>query len=455
VILASSLPRFKAFLGDHTPSACGLLLLTAFLLHRGRLCVARAARSIRSEVRDAGNLLRFLAGSREPALLLGLAQQALLRDLLDDEGLWVFAVDSTQHGQQGQHTENTFSRANYHRRPRKSDRKQKKYHRRSCHCFVVGLLLSPQGARIPFWLPYYSRDYCRQRRLAYQTQAQLAARLVRELPLPAGARVVVVGDTAFDAAWVRDACAPRGWWWLTPVNPERVLAGPKPRAKVSSLAKHLTANSFAAVTLRPDQGPHAAQRRASPGRAKDRQGRTYWVHARTEQVHSVGEVLLLFSTGKRPQGAGVPVQKVLMTNATQATAEQVLTWYGLRWQVELLFKELKGELGLTRYKFQRFCKVERWVALCLVAFCYLEWYRRARERESRGKPRTRWRAARTHGLREALQLEVEEEDLRQIGRWLEEGRGLDRLRQVLRAGYDPRGPGVEEGDTAMAISKTP
>jgi hypothetical protein len=440
VIVSTSLPRFKAFLSGHVPSPCALLLLTAFLLHQGRRCDARAARSVRSAVRDAGNLLRYLAGSKEPALLLRLAQQALLAEAAAEGGLWVFAVDATQHGQQGQHTENTFSRANYHRRPKQSGRKQKTYHRRSCHCFVMGLLLSPGGVRIPLWLPYYTRDYCAMMRLQYQTQAELAARLVRELPLPAGARVVVVGDTAFDAASVRAACAPRGWWWVTPVNPERVLAGPKPRPKVLSLGKHLQAESFAEVTYRLDEGPHAAQRRASLSRAKDKtRRRTYWVHSRTEQVHSVGEVLLLFSTTRKPQAtADVPVQKVLMTNATGATLAEVLTWYDLRWQVELLFKELKSHLGLTSYKFARFCKVERWVTLCLVAFCYLEGYRLQRLRESRERSRAHWRAARTHGLRLAVQQDVEDEDVKQIYLWARNGRALAELRRVLRAAYRAR-----------------
>ncbi len=440
MILSTSLPGFKAFLSGCAVSQRSLLLIAAFLLHRGRLSVTAAARTIRADVRDAGNLLRFLAGSREPALLLRAAQAALLDAVGHEEGLWVFAVDATQHGQQGQRTENTFSRGNSRRRARKGQRKHVKKHRRSCHTFVMGVLLSPSGVRLPFWLPYYTRNYASWLGVAYQTQTDLAARLIRELPLSDSARLVVVGDTAFEAESIRAACALRKCWWVTPANPERVLAGPKPRARVLSLGKELPASAFSPVTLRLGQGPQAAQRRLSLSRVKNKKHeRTYWVHTRTAEVHNVGQVQLLFSTTSKPADTGsVVVQKVLMTNATAATLEQVLSWYGLRWQVELLFKELKSGLGLSSYKFQRFCKVERWVTLCLVAFAYLEWYRHERLRAAKGKPKAYWETARTHGVRAVIQRTVEEEDLRQIYEWAQDGKGLARLREVLRAAYDAR-----------------
>jgi hypothetical protein len=209
MILATSLPRFKAFLPDLTPCTGALLFVTAFLMQRGRLRVTAAARSIRWDVRDAGNLLRFRAGSRQPALLLATAQQVLLAQAASQRGTWGVAVDSTQHGQQGQKTENAFQRGNKKSRPRKGYGKHQAKHRRSCHPFVFALVLSPGGLRLPFWLPYYTRDYCAFLRVGYQTQAQLAARLIRELPLPGGLRVVVVGDTAFDADSVRQACTSR------------------------------------------------------------------------------------------------------------------------------------------------------------------------------------------------------------------------------------------------------
>jgi hypothetical protein len=58
--------------------------------------------------------------------------------------------------------------------------------------------------------------------------------------------VVVLGETAFEAADIRAACAERGFAWVVPLNPERVLAGPKPRPKVLSLVSGLAAERFEA-----------------------------------------------------------------------------------------------------------------------------------------------------------------------------------------------------------------
>ena len=80
------------------------------------------------------------------------------------------------------------------------NRKHKKHARRSCHGFVCGLLLTPSGLRIPCCRSYYTEDYCKKRGFAYRTQIAWAAELIRTLPVPAGVEVVVLGDTAFEAA---------------------------------------------------------------------------------------------------------------------------------------------------------------------------------------------------------------------------------------------------------------
>src|SRR5260370_40885550 len=97
----------------------------------------------------------------------------------------------------------------------------------------------------------------------YRTQMALAAELIGAVTVPAAATDLVLGDTAFEAEDIRRACHERGFGWVVPVNPERVLAGPKPRHKVASLATALSAAHFEAVRLVPGQGAEAAQRRAA------------------------------------------------------------------------------------------------------------------------------------------------------------------------------------------------
>ena len=148
--------------------------------------------------------------------------------------------------------------------------------------------------------------------------------------------------------------------------------------------------------------------------------------------------MLLFSNQKEPATttAGVKVQKVLMSNATTASVAELLRWYGLRWQIELFFKELKSELGLCQYKLGPFERVVGWVNLCVLSFCYLEWYRWRGLQQGDARQQDYWRRARTHGLRAQLRQEVEQADVEELLRLANLQRGRKRLTDLLKAGYD-------------------
>jgi hypothetical protein len=442
VIFADALPRIKSFLRPArlTAATTALLirLLAAFVNHRGRLSASQAAGAIRSQARHRAQLTRFLARchwSKDWVVLAAVAD-LLWQHEARRGGTWVFILDQTYVGQQGQHTENTFSRANYRKRPKKGNRKNKKHAKRSCHGFVCGLLLSPSGLRIPCCRSYYTDGYCRAKQLAYRTQIELAAELIGAVAVPPGAEVVVLGDTAFEAKDIRAACATRGFTWVVPLNPERVLAGPKPRPKVLSLVGSLSAERFEAVRLVPGRGPLAAQRRAARCRVGPQaKARTYYVHSERRAVHNVGDALLVCSTKEQPQAAEpVRVQKVLLSNAVTLSAARVVELYDLRWQIELFFKELKSTLGLHRYRFRQFVGVENWVQACLVAFCYLEWHR-AEQLARRDLPEERkrwWRWQRSYGLSLAVSQASEEHDLTRLYRLAGTPSGRRKLRRCLR-----------------------
>src|SRR5262249_39241270 len=160
---------------------------------------------------------------------------------------WLFILDQTTHTTLGLHAQNTYSCRNRKRRDKNSKRKQKKTPPRLNHVFVFGLLISPQtGTRIPCVRPYYTEGYCEQQAAvarpdksapAFRTQADIAADLIRGVRVPAGSRVLVLGDTAFEGRQIRAACKQRGFDWITPANPERVLAGKKPRRRLDEVSK--------------------------------------------------------------------------------------------------------------------------------------------------------------------------------------------------------------------------
>jgi hypothetical protein len=445
MMMQDALPGIKRFLRQVKiqPWIKGYIIcfIAGFVAHLGRMSASQAAQAVRTQSRHRANVVRFLANqgwSGDWCVLEQLAQLVLEAEVAHD-GTWTFILDQTLTGQQGQKTENTFSTGNRKRRPCKGRRFQKyKYARKSCHCFVVGLLLTPSGLRIPCWRSYYTEPFCAQKKRPYRKQTELAAELIGAAIVPEGADVVVLGDTAFDAECIRDACAARGFTWIVPMNPERVLAGPKgKRPKVRSLVEKFSARQFAPVRLTPGTGRFVAQRRIAPCRLGPKvKTRTWYVHQERRKVHSVGEVQIVFSAKEKPKrGQPVAVEKILMTNDCGRSVAEVVELYTLRWQIELFFKELKSTLGFHQYRFRSFVKVEAWVALCLLTFLYLEWYRASqlRQRGLTPKEKAWWRWQRSYGLCVAVRQQAEEAELNRLAQWTRTRSGLKKLKRLLRA----------------------
>lgn len=444
MILRNRLPAVQSFLRPAALSAsaaafCCRMILT-FCCHLGRNAASQAASLPRCDPRHPAAIGRFLGRQRwaQGDWMAPLRAEALRPDA-DAGGLFFFLLDQTCSSRQGQKTPNTFSTGNRCRRPRRGRRyTPKKNAPKRCHAFVCGLLLTPGGLRIPYRRSYYTHEYCAQKGLPHRTQAELGADLIHDLELPSTARVVVLGDTAFEADSVQRACAARGFFWITPCNAERVLAGKKPRSKVRSLLEQVSTQRFVAVQVHPDTDPYARQRRSSAS-ARDRRkrGRTYWVCKQRLQVHSVGDVLVFVSTTKKPQrGQPLHEPKILLSNDPNLTAREAVLRYTLRWQIELFFKEMKSVLGMVQYRFRDFTRVERWVDLALATYLYLEGYRRRRLEQPRRseKERTWWESQRTAGLCRAVRCERDDQELQWLERRLATPGGCRRLRRLLRAG---------------------
>lgn len=447
VMVADLVPGLKRLFRrvelEETTKLLVMRMVLAFVLRSGRMSCLQAAGAVRCECRHRAQISRFV---KRPRWQREDINAVLRQCLLEREailGLFIYIVDATLCGQQGKKTENTYSTGNRKRRPCKGRRYGRyKHARKSCHSFTMGLLITPSGKRIPFSRPYHTREYCRRKGLKHRTTAEAAADLIRELPLPQEARVIVLGDTAYDAAAVREACQDRGYSWIFPCNSERVLAGPKgKRPKVRSLLKDWSSWSRQTVRLAPGQGKYAVYRRLSPYRIGPKaKPRTYYVHQERRAVRSVGEVQLVFSTTKHKLKHATPDDvKILMTNDLRLSLREVVELYSLRWQIELMFKELKSTLGFHQYKFRQFASVEGWSELALTAFLYLEWYR-AQQLLRRGlsdQERRWYEHQRTHGLCQAVRLATQQSELRYLAERLETTGGIAKLKRMLSNSFAP------------------
>jgi hypothetical protein len=418
-------------------------MVVALLLHAGRMSCLQAAGAVRSETRHRAQVGRLLRRPSFRSLDINNILRQQLLALEATRGLFLFIIDATLCSQSGQRTENTYSTGNRQRRPRNGRRYGKTKHaRKSCHSFTMGLLITPSGLRLPFSIPHYTREYCQKKGRKHRTTAEAAADLIRQLPLPEEAQVVVLGDTAYDAEVIHEVCAARGYDWIFPCNPERVLAGPKgKRAKVRSLLQEWSSWKLAAIRFSPGQGPYVPYRRLSPHRIGPKaKPRTFYVHQERRNVHSVGEVRLLFSTAKPKLAKATPDDvKILITSSTRLSVREVIELYSLRWQIELFFKELKSTLGFHQYQFQKFDAVESWVELALTTFLYLEGYR-ARQLARRGlsdKERQWWRHQRTHGLSQAVRQATAHAELEYFRDRLNTPGGIAKLKRLIQSSFAP------------------
>jgi hypothetical protein len=92
--------------------------------------------------------------TRDLAVLTQLAELLLVFEHRRT-GRWLLIVDQTYCTQQGLKTENTFNHGE-RAKSGKDRRRRKKLPRRRCHCFVMGLLITPSGLRLPLYRSYYT-----------------------------------------------------------------------------------------------------------------------------------------------------------------------------------------------------------------------------------------------------------------------------------------------------------
>jgi len=372
---------------------------------------------------------------------------------------WFVVIDTTYHESVGECMENMIVMSRRKDPARRTTRQ---------HAFVMGMLLTDRGARLP--LPrksYYTETYCRKHRRRYRTQPQLAAAMIRALRVPADVDVLVLVDSGFDASVVHHACRKRGFHAVFPLDPNRVLDRAAQDAtgisgeKVVEWTRHWPRKEFAILELQVDNEAHAFVRRRHVDnlRVKKTQ-RRYAAAARRAAVSKLGECVIVASYKENRKVALLPGQsgdwesyhraaisyrtedrhrparwhcKVLACTDLTATARQVVEWYELRWQVELFFRELKSRMQFECYVLMKFTSVERYLDLLLMGFLLLEQQRLRDLQRAGAKIGAVWVHARTTDRLRMLEVLCQRWNVECMGRRLRTPGGRRRLlRELLR-----------------------
>ncbi len=257
-----------------------------------------------------------------------------LRAPKNRRGSIIFAIDSTCKSTLSQRARHVFRIGRW------------KQSAAANHIFVCGLLLFPDGRR----LPVRPRQKKRGRRAA--TQIDLAVALVRQLtPWLRGRSVVVVADGFFFS---------------------------------NKLVRALQASPFHYVVACQDNtiltdGTHVRELRARtrlhrscatlPGSRGER-SQTFSAALRHVCLRCGGYQALVFSRRYRKRGAKV---KYLVSDLVDAPVEQIVRLYALRWQVEVYFRDAKMFLGFDQYRVTGPHAPENFVLLVTLAYQFLHW----------------------------------------------------------------------------------
>jgi SRSO17 transposase len=225
-----------------------------------------------------------------------------------------------------------------------------KNHRYAMGHIVVLAAIRFRGVVLPWRLELWKhRKHAGQ---AYRKWTEIAAEMIRALPAPEGVKVRVLFDALYLCPVVTKACEERGFTWFSTAQRNRKFKRPGGRRQaIAQLApgwlRHL--------------GRHVRMERAR-----------CWVTMRIAKVDGelskLGRVRLVIS--KR---VGDPFRNLIaiVTNETGREARTIVSIYEHRWFIEILFKELRNDLGLGEYQVLDEQAIVRHLHLCALAHLML------------------------------------------------------------------------------------
>lgn len=217
------------------------------------------------------------------------------------------------------------------------------------HTVVTAAILF-RGVVLPWRLELWQAEKTAGRK--FRKLTQIAADLIREFSPPAGLKVRVLFDAFYLCPAVVRACESRGFTWFSVAAKGRNFArtnGKKRRIK-----------DLAPGVLRY-QGRWVRLPRA-------RGWRWLRIAVMDGKLSKIGAVRMVLS--KRHRNAW-RTTVAIATNEAKLDARTILAIYEKRWNIEVLFKELRGSLGLGDYQVMSRNAIVRHLHLCCLAHLVL------------------------------------------------------------------------------------
>jgi hypothetical protein len=192
-------------------------------------------------------------------------------------------------------------------------------------------------------IPFYSKKYCREEKLAYKTEHESVIEYITNLKLEDyigkhnPKEVIVLADSGYDDNEIEKVIAKKKWKYIIALKKTRGVKSEKqysntPKSKewsqVAVFFKNQRWVKWVTIRIFTD----------SPKRKR----MEFRIRHITGYLRNVGRVQLICSQFKiRPKGR----KKYLACNDLKATARQILLGYRIRWKIEIFHKEVKMFLG--------------------------------------------------------------------------------------------------------------
>jgi hypothetical protein len=243
------------------------------------------------------------------------------------------------------------------------------------HTFVIGLLIVPVvGVRIPFRLSYYTKNYCKETGINYKKQSELAIELismVRKI-IPWRYKLIVAADSYFDAKCIYSKIDKENIVFITAIDKGRVCQISNGTEKIHNRGKAKKNYKKFILTKGKEIWTSVQSRYSQAGLKEDKRMIKFRITGEVLRLSGAGDVSVAYSWKKK---GNKEYFKALLCTDINWPPEKIAEYYLLRWQIEIFFRELKSELGLTDFSGQSFEAFERFVDLCLLSFLFLEWMR--------------------------------------------------------------------------------
>lgn len=205
-------------------------------------------------------------------------------------------------------------------------------------------------------IPFYSKKYCKQNGIEYQTENTRVAEYFSQLSLEeyigshAPEKVVVLADSGYDDQKIQKAIAGKKWNFIIALKSTRSVKTEK--------AYHTTKKTedwkSVTVTFKNNRkiGWKTIRVPKNGGKKKRMEFRVRQI---TGYLKNFGKAQLICSQFKTKSNKGQ--RKHLACNDLKATTRQIVIGYRLRWAIEIFHKEIKMFLGFEDVSAKYFSSV--------------------------------------------------------------------------------------------------